>query len=97
MEQLQRLRATLPTSATKTTALALVPPSEKATPTPSGSEGIKRTFPEEVHSSASSVPSKQQRVRLEQTAAEKVLPRIEEGELVRKTPRDIAPEERNPF
>jgi len=97
MEQFQRLKSTLPTSATKTKVLAPAPLSEKATPVSSGSGGIKRTFPKEVRSSVSSVPSKQQRVHLEQTAAEKVLPGIEEDELVGETPRDIAPEERNPF
>jgi len=97
MEQFQRLKATLPTSATKTTTLAPAPLSEKVTSAPSGNRGIKRPFPEEVHSSASYVPSKQQRVQPEQTVAEKVLPGIEKGELVGETPRDIAPEERNPF
>jgi len=82
MEQFQRLKATPSTLAAKTAALPPVSPSRKATPTPSDSRGMKRTLPEEVHSSASSVPSKQQRVHLEQTTTEKALPGIEEGELV---------------
>jgi len=97
MEQFQQLKAMLPTSAAKTTISIPAPLSERATPASSGSGGVKRPFPEEVHSSASSVPSKQQCVQLEQTAAEKVLPGIVEGELVGETPHDIAPEERNSF
>jgi len=58
MEQFQRLKATLLTFAPKTTTLAPAPLFEKATPALSGSRGVKRPFPEEVHSSVSSVPSK---------------------------------------
>jgi len=63
-------------------AVASEPPPEKVIPALSGSGGVKRrSHSEEIHSSASSSPSKQPHIQPEQATTEQALPGIMEAEL----------------